>query len=250
MQIHGLNKTTLLDYPEHVAATIFTGGCNFCCPFCHNKDLVLNPSAVPLIAEEEVLAFLKKRIGILSGVCITGGEPTTQKDLPEFIRKIKDLGYLVKLDTNGSRPKVLKSLLEEGLLDYVAMDVKNSPEKYGMTIGKMVGTAGREDDSGIKDDTGIKDSCTDMVSESIRLIIESGVAHEFRTTVVRELHKEEDIARIAEWIKGADAYFLQAYRDNENVIRKGFSAYGKAEMEKMAEIAGKYVSRVEIRGLE
>lgn len=241
MQIHGLNKTTLLDYPEHVAATVFTGGCNFCCPFCHNKDLVLNPSAVPLIAEEEVLAFLKKRIGILSGVCITGGEPTLQKDLPEFIRKTKDLGYLVKLDTNGSRPKVLKSLLEEGLLDYVAMDVKNSPEKYGMTIGEKA-------DNG--PDVGKKDSCTDMVSESISLIKESGVSHEFRTTVVRELHKEEDIAKIAEWIKGADAYFLQAYRDNENVIRKGFSAYGKAEMEKMAEIAGKYVSRVEIRGLE
>lgn len=247
MQIHGLNKTTLLDYPEHVAATIFMGGCNFCCPFCHNKDLVLNLGIVPVIAKDEVLAFLKKRKGILTGVCITGGEPTLQRDLPDFLREIKEMGYLVKLDTNGSRPKVVRTLLEEGLLDYIAMDVKNSPDKYKETIG-----GGRQNNA--KKDTGFEnkdyDDIVTKVSESMRLIMHSGISYEFRTTVVKELHNPEDIEQIAKWIQGADAYYLQAYRDNENVIKAGFSAYEKKDMDKMAAAAGKYVKTVKIRGLD
>ena len=152
MKIHGLNKTTLLDYPEHVAATVFTGGCNFRCPFCHNGGLVLEPHKQPLILEEDVLSFLKKRKGVLSGVCITGGEPTLQKDLAEFIRKIKELGYLVKLDTNGYRPEMLEELFTEGLLDYVAMDIKTSLENYAVV-------------------SGVKNIDTDVIKESADILI-------------------------------------------------------------------------------
>ena len=152
MKIHGFNKTTLLDYPEHLAATIFTGGCNFRCPFCHNGGLVLDPDSQPAISEEEVLKFLQKRRGILQGVCITGGEPTLQPDLENFVRKIKEMGYLVKLDTNGSRPEVLKSLLEKGLLDYVAMDIKASEENYARAAG--VKSAVESDGMGVSADLG------------------------------------------------------------------------------------------------
>ena len=231
MQIHGLNKTTLLDYPEHVAATVFTGGCNFCCPFCHNGDLVLHAKEYPTISEEEVLTFLQKRKNILSGVCITGGEPTLQPDLPEFIGKMKDMGYLVKLDTNGYRPEVLRKLLEANLLDYVAMDIKNSKEKYDTTVGK-----GNLDIKRIED--------------SVSILLEGRISYEFRTTVVRELHTSEDFEAIGSWIQGTGAYFLQSYRDNENVIQKGFSAYSKEELESFVNLLKKYVTRVELRGME
>lgn len=231
MQIHGLNKTTLLDYPEHVAATIFTGGCNFCCPFCHNRDLVLQPKSFPVIPEAEVLAFLQKRKGVLSGVCITGGEPTLQPDLPDFIAAIKDMGYLVKLDTNGYRPGVLRALLTEGLLDYVAMDIKNAKAHYARTAGREKLDIGR-------------------ITESVELLKDGTIPYEFRTTVVRELHTEADFAAIGEWLQGAGAYFLQSYRDNENVIAEGFHAYGKEDLERFAEIVRRYVERVELRGVE
>ncbi|MGN1147357.1 MAG: anaerobic ribonucleoside-triphosphate reductase activating protein [Lachnospiraceae bacterium] len=231
MQIHGLNKTTLLDYPEHVAATIFTGGCNFCCPFCHNGELVLRPQEFPLISEEEILAFLKKRKGILTGVCITGGEPTLQPDLPDFIGKIKDLGYLVKLDTNGYRPEVLKDLLAKGLLDYVAMDIKNAKEHYA-------GTAGKENLEIAR------------IEESVSLLMEGRIPYEFRTTVVKELHAKEDFQKIGQWLAGAKAYFLQAYRENENVMVKGFTSYEKEELEEFAAILRQTISRVELRGME
>lgn len=231
MQIHGLNKTTLLDYPEHVAATVFTGGCNFCCPFCHNADLVLHPGDFPTLSEEEVLAFLQKRKNVLTGVCITGGEPTLQPDLPDFIRKIKGMGYLVKLDTNGYRPEVLKNLLEEKLLDYVAMDIKNSKEKYDIAVGK-----GNPD--------------INRIETSVALLKEGQIPYEFRTTVVKELHTKEDFVAIGEWLSGTRAYFLQGYRDNENVIQKGFTAYTKEEMEAFAEMLRAYIGRVELRGVE
>lgn len=231
MQIHGLNKTTLLDYPEHVAATVFTGGCNFCCPFCHNADLVLQPGRVPLIDEEEVLMFLQKRKNILSGVCITGGEPTLQPDLQDFIRKIKSMGYLVKLDTNGYRPEVLRDLLKENLLDYVAMDIKNSKQKYDITVGK-------------------ENPDINRIEESAALLMNGYIPYEFRTTVVKELHKKEDFESIGEWLKGARAYFLQSYRDNDNVIQKGFSAYEKAELETFAENLRNNICKVELRGME
>lgn len=231
MQIHGLNKTTLLDYPEHVAATIFTGGCNFCCPFCHNGDLVLHPGLFPVIAEEEVMTFLKKRKGILSGVCITGGEPTLQPDLVQFIAGIKELGLLVKLDSNGYRPEVLRELLSKGLLDYVAMDIKNSREKYAATAGKP-------------------DFDISRIEESVELLKESGISYEFRTTVVKQLHEKADFEAIGDWLSGAKAYFLQAYRDNENVIQKGFSSYTKEELEAFVPILKRTIGRVELRGVE
>lgn len=231
MKIHGLNKTTLLDYPEHVAATIFTGGCNFRCPFCHNGELVQDPDAFPLIPQEEVLAFLRKRSGVLSGVCITGGEPTLQPDLADFIREVKKIGLLVKLDTNGYRPQVLRSLLREGLPDYVAMDIKNCREKYGVTAG----CEGLE---------------VRLIEESVQLLKESRIPYEFRTTVVRELHEAEDFDKIGAWLEGAKAYFLQAYRDNENVLREGFHAYTREEMERFLPLLQKRIERVELRGVE
>lgn len=231
MKVHGLNKTTLLDYPGHLAATVFTGGCNFRCPFCHNRDLVLEPEGQPLIPEEEVFAHLTKRRGILEGVCVTGGEPTLQPDLPDFLRKVKKLGYLVKLDTNGYRPEVLEGLLEAGLLDYVAMDVKASPGRYGIAAG-----------------------CPSLefskIRESISLLRQGPVPHEFRTTVVKGLHGKEEFEEIGKLLEGSSVLYLQAFRESENLIGEGFGAFSREEMEEMAETAGKYVDRVELRGIE
>lgn len=231
MQIHGLNKTTLLDYPEHVAATIFAGGCNFRCPFCHNSDLVLNPASQPMIDETEILDFLLKRKNVLSGVCITGGEPTLQPDLENFIRKIKEMGYLVKLDTNGYRPEVLKSLTEQNLLDYIAMDIKSGETGYAAA-------------------TGLADIDMSKIKESIDFIISSGVQYEFRTTVVKGLHQKTDFEEIAGLIKGCDKYFLQNYRDNENVIRRGFEGFSQEELDAFAEVVSPYVGKVTLRGLD
>ena len=216
MFIAGLNKTTLLDYPGRVAATIFTGGCNFRCPFCHNAGLVLTPSSAESYSEEEVFSFLVKRKNVLQGVCITGGEPTLQDDLKEFIIKIKDLGYAVKLDTNGYRPEVLQSLLEKDLLDYVAMDIKNSPSKYAVTVGMNVDT--------------------EKIKESVELLKASTIDYEFRTTVVKEFHDRNDFREIAEWIKGCPQYFLQQYKESDYMIcmSRAFHAYEKEEMEAFA----------------
>ena len=175
MQIHGFNKTTLLDYPGLVAATIFTGACNFRCPYCHNAELVLNPSSQPIIPEEEILAHLKKRRGITQGVCITGGEPTLQKDLKDFIKKLKELELKVKLDSNGYKPEVLKDLVKEGLLDYVAMDVKAPLDEYDIIAGVKL------DSSKLK--------------ESIDFLIEGHVPYEFRTTVVKDFHTRESFEK-------------------------------------------------------
>lgn len=231
MKIHGFHKTTLLDYPEHVAATVFTGGCNFRCPFCHNASLVLYSEECPVIAEEEVLGHLKKRRGILEGVCITGGEPTLQKDLKEFICKVKDMGFLIKLDTNGYRPEILRQLLAEGLLDYVAMDVKASLRNYA----KAVGCAQPE---------------LDRIEESIAVLKNCGIPYEFRTTVVKGIHTVEEFEEIGRLLEGCRAYYLQAYRDNENVISQGYAAYPAQTMRDMAERARKYIDKVELRGVE
>ncbi|MCR4991009.1 MAG: anaerobic ribonucleoside-triphosphate reductase activating protein [Lachnospiraceae bacterium] len=214
MLILGLTKTTLLDYPGHVAATVFTGGCNFRCPYCHNGQMVLNPASMEKISEEEVLAFLKKRKGILDGVCVTGGEPTIQSDLPEFIKKIKDLGYPVKLDTNGTHPGMIKELIAAGLVDHIAMDIKNVFEKYEETSGCSA-------------------TMIPSIKESIKIIEESGINYEFRTTVVKELHSPEDIAGITALIKDPSRYFLQSYEESDNVIEKRFSAYSAQEFEKI-----------------
>lgn len=242
MLILGLNKTTLLDYPGHVAATIFTGGCNFRCPFCHNAGLVLAPSTEQAISKQEIFSFLRKRKNILQGVCITGGEPTLQPDLKEFIQEIKALGYLVKLDTNGYEPEKLKALLELGLLDYVAMDIKNSPQKYEAAVGQ-------------------KDVEISRINTSIELLRVSGIDHEFRTTVVKELHSREDILAIAEWIAGCPHYYLQRYQENEGVIRnvleddaaEHFHAWSAEEMKELAKLAGTVpgmTGEVKVRGID
>lgn len=231
MEIYGFQKTTLLDYPGHVAATLFTGGCNFRCPFCHNGNLVLLPDSESTIAEEEILVYLKKRSGILEGVCITGGEPTLQTDLREFIVRVKELGYLIKLDTNGYRPQMLWKLLEEELLDYVAMDVKASLLNY-------------------KKATGCPGVDLSRIEESIAILKSSGIDYEFRTTVVKGIHTVAEFDSIGRLLEGAKAYYIQAYRENENVLSGGYEAFSTDVMNEMAEMARKYIDKVELRGVE
>lgn len=235
MQIHGLNKTTLLDYPGHVAATVFCGGCNFRCPFCHNSELVLNPASTPAISDREVLDFLAKRKGILQGICITGGEPTLQQDLAEFIYHVKDLGYLVKLDTNGYRPEVIKNLVEGHLLDYIAMDIKSGPSGYAKAVGLLELS---------------KDSSLKNIRESIDFIMTCGVQYEFRTTVVKGLHEEKDFQEIGPLLQGCKAYFLQNYKDSENVMESGFSSFTREELEKFVSLVRPFVEQVELRGVD
>ncbi len=229
MYIKGLQKTTLLDFPSRVACTLFTAGCNLRCPFCHNASLVLGGNDDGKISEEEFLAFLKKRSGILDGVCITGGEPLLQGDIIPFIKEIRSLGFAVKLDTNGFFPDTLQKLIDERLVDYIAMDVKNSPEKYQMTVGVP--------------------SSFEKVQRSISLIMASPIEYEFRTTVVHELHTEEDIARLSEVIKGADKYFLQCFKDSGDLIGESLSAPSRQTLENMCQIASQYVRKCEIRGI-
>lgn len=231
MQIHGLNKTTLLDYPQHVAATLFTGGCNFRCPFCHNGGLVIDPDSQPQIPEEEIFAFLQKRKGILTGVCITGGEPTLQPDLADFIRRIRSLGYLVKLDTNGYRPEVLSQLLTEKLLDYVAMDIKSSPEHYARTAG-------------------LNQLDFSLIEQSASLVRNAGIAYEFRTTVVRELHSLADFIQIGQWLAGSSAYFLQSYTETGQVLQPGFHPHTKKELLDFTQALKPFIPNTALRGVD
>ena len=229
MIIKGFQKTTLLDFPGKVAATIFTGGCNFRCPFCHNASLVLNPNEVDNIDEEYVLSYLKKRKGILDGVCITGGEPMLQKDILSFIKKIKEIGLLIKIDTNGSYFDALKAVIDSGCVDYIAMDIKNSFEKYAMTIGLL--------------------QMPEDIKKSVSLIMECGVDYEFRTTIVKELHTLEDVEAISREIKGAKRYFLQKFTDSGELIADGYSAHDDEDMKKMLQVATKYVPNAQLRGV-
>jgi len=229
MIIKGLQKTTLLDFPGKVACTVFTAGCNFRCPFCHNASLVISPDMSDTISEEEIFAFLKKRRGILDGVCITGGEPLLQRDIEDFIKKIRELGLAVKLDTNGAYPERLRSIIDKGLVDYVAMDIKNSKEKYALTAGADVDI--------------------EKISESVRILMESDVEYEFRTTVVRELHSPEDIQSIGEWIAGADRYFLQSFTDSGEIIGDGYSAYSPQDMGALLEMLKQYIPSSALRGI-
>lgn len=229
MNIKGLQKTTLLDFPEKLACTVFTGGCNFRCPFCHNASLVLRAGEVEGISEEEFFSYISKRSGMLDGVCITGGEPLLNPDIADFIRKIRAFGLLVKLDTNGSLPDRLKALLDEGLLDYVAMDIKNSSERYALTAGV--------------------DKFPEEIEKSIDLIIQCAPDYEFRTTVVRELHTTQDIVSIAERISGAKKYFLQTYVDSGDLINDGFSAYSASEMLEILDSARRVLPITALRGV-
>lgn len=229
MNIQGFQKLTLLDYPGKMACTIFTAGCNLRCPFCHNSRLVINPEKQSEFSVEEILAYLKKRIGILDGVAITGGEPLLQKDIENFIRQVKSLGYSVKLDTNGTFPEKLRDLVEKGLVDYVAMDIKNSPELYPETVG-------------------VSGYDISKIKESIAFLLEGRVDYEFRTTVVREFHSIFGMNSLGEMIKGAKRHFLQGFIDSGELIGFGMSAVPKEEMERMKKIMLQYVDECEIRG--
>ena len=235
MKIHGINGLTLLDYPGKMACTIFTGHCNFRCPFCHNATLVLNPDSQPLISEEAVFELLAKREGRLEGVAITGGEPTLNKDLPEFCNKIKKKGLLVKLDTNGYNPDMVKELISRKLVDCIAMDIKASPENYALT-------------------TGLASFNMDPIFESVDLIMESGakgsIDYEFRTTVVGGIHTENDFIKIGKWLKGAKAYFLQGYREGGDQLKPdGLSIVPVDTMEHYKEILLPYIPNTQLRGV-
>lgn len=231
MLICGLQKTTLLDFPGHVAATIFTGGCNFRCPFCHNSGLL--PGSLEAEYEvTEVLAFLKKRKGILGGVCITGGEPTLQPDLEDFICRVRELGLLVKLDTNGYMPETLERLCGLGLLDYVAMDIKAGRSHYG-------------------DVAGMDGLVMERIDRSIAFLVNGAVPFEFRTTVVKGLHTEEDFREIGPWIEGCSSYFLQCFAESGEVLAPDrFGAFSREEMAGFAGIVGPYVGNAGIRGID
>ena len=231
MKICGLQKTTLLDFPGRVAATVFTGGCNFRCPFCHNSDLLENNAAEEYSAEE-ILAFLKKRRRILEGVCITGGEPTLQTDLEDFIKDIRSLGLPVKLDTNGYRPDVLKNLCEKRLLDYVAMDIKAGRGNYGAAAGI--------------------DSMLHMerIDESIRFLLTGSVSYEMRTTVVRGIHTAEDFRQIGPWIRGCSRYYLQCFEESEHVLIPGtYAPFSREELLAFAELIRPFVGQAALRGI-
>ncbi len=225
MLIGGIQKMTLLDFPGRIACIVFTHGCNFRCPYCHNAPLVTH--SPDTVSEEEVLAYLKKRRGILDGVVVSGGEPTLQKDLIAFLGKVRELGYAIKLDTNGTNPAVLREAVERGLCDYVAMDIKNSREKYPVTC----------------------DCAVDMtaVEQSVSFLLSGAVEYEFRTTLTRELHTEEDMRSIGEWIRGAKKYYLQTFTDSGALVGEGMSAYTGEETEALALIVRPYVERVSVR---
>lgn len=226
MQIGGLQKLTLLDFPGQVACTVFLQGCNFRCPFCHNPSLVLGTEA---ITRESILAFLKQRQGLLDGVAITGGEPLLSAGLEDLLREIRSMGYKIKLDTNGSFPRRLEQLISDGLVDYVAMDIKNAPEKYDHTAGAA--------------------GFLPAVRESASLLIDGKIPYEFRTTVVDELHEPEDFHAIGQWLSGAQQYFLQCFADSGEILQPGLHAPSKEKLEKCLAIAGQYIPNTHIRGV-
>ena len=232
MEIHGLQKLTLLDFPGHTACTVFTGRCNFRCPFCQNASLVLRPESLATIPEEDVFAFLEKRKGLLDGVAVTGGEPTLQPDLADFLRRVKDMGFETKLDTNGARPEVMRSLLAENLADYVAMDVKSSPEGYGRCAGVN------------------SDRLLDAVRESAALLERSGIPHEFRTTAVKGLHTPEDFRAIGEWLAGTDRYFIQSYTDSGDILEPGMEAFSREELEELLAAVRPRIPHAQLRGVD
>ena len=235
---------TLLDFPGHVACTVFLGGCDLRCPFCHNYELATG-KVPPMMEEEELFAFLAKRKGLLDGVAVTGGEPCLHQDLPELLARIRELGFAVKLDTNGTHPDMLREILERGLADYVAMDIKNSPGKYALTTGTDRGVEACRDG-----ERNAEPSFVDEVRESVRLLMDGGTDYEFRTTVVNELHETEDFEEIGRWIKGAKRYFLQCFTDRDTVPYSGLSAPSKAKLEACAAIARRYIEDVQIRGID
>ena len=230
MKIAGLSKLTLLDFPGRMACIVFTEGCNFRCPFCHNASLVTHTSENSEISEEEFFTFLKKRKGILDGVVITGGEPTIASGLYEFIAEVRRLGYPVKLDTNGSFPDRVRRLLDDGMLDYIAMDIKTVQGRYSEVTGVTADY--------------------DKILQSIDLIRHSGIPHEFRTTVVRGLHTQEDIVDIARMLGSEEPYYLQGFVDSGDILSGGCSAFSDDEMHAMVKASRQYCPKCELRGIE
>ena len=231
MLILGLQKTTLLDYPGKVASTIFTGGCNFKCPYCHNRDLVIVPKDALSYSEEEIFEHLTAKKKVLDGVCITGGEPTLHKDLPEFIKKIKDLGLLVKLDSNGTNPDMIAKLIDEKLVDYVAMDIKQSQEKYN-------------------DIASMTHSDIEPINASVNLLKEGRVEYEFRTTLMKECHTPSDLEAIGKWLQGASAYYLQSYKESGQIINPIFSSFDTATLQSYVDIVKPYIPNTFLRGVD
>ncbi len=230
MILAGLQKLTLLDFPEHTACTVFLWGCNFRCPFCHNAGLVTRPCDSAL-SEAEFFAFLKKRQGLLDGVCITGGEPTLSPELPTFIQKIRALGYQVKLDSNGTNPAMLRTLCKEQLLDMVAMDIKNAPDKYTLTAGT-------------------EHPHIEKITESIHFLLEDTVPYEFRTTIVKNYHTPSDLVRIGQWIQGAKHYYLQNFVDSNDLIADHVEGCTPQEMQQLLEAVLPYVPNAQLRGIQ
>lgn len=232
MKVTGIQKLTLLDYPGVVACTVFTAGCNFRCPFCHNAMLVL-PEQIDdeCLTDDEVFGFLKKRRGVLDGVAVTGGEPLLHADMPEFLARVKELGYKIKLDTNGSNPELLSEIVKNKLVDRVAMDIKNAPEEYARTIG-------------------LKSFDIAPVERSKEMLLRGDIDYEFRTTVVKGIHTKESLIGAAKWIEGAKEYYLQQFKDSGNLILPdGLSAYGEKQMHALADAVRDYVPTVEVRGV-
>lgn len=231
MKLYGLQKMTLLDFPGHVACTVFTGGCNLRCPFCHNALLVTQIDNSFVMEDNEFFDFLKTRTGLLDGVCITGGEPLLQPDIEDFIAKIKQLGFKVKLDTNGCFLEKLKSLIEKDLLDAVAVDIKNSKEKYAKTVG-------------------VENFDVLKIEKTVEyLLSQDNVDFEFRTTVCSPLHEVEDIKKIAQWLKGAPHYYLQNFVDSGNLIGKNITSLDKDTLNQMLKVAQEFIPYAQIRGI-
>jgi pyruvate formate lyase activating enzyme len=231
MMIKGFQKLSLIEYPGKISAIVFLGKCDFSCHFCYNIDLVKNYEKLPDIPEKEVLDFLSTRKGLLDGIAITGGEPTLHKELPEFIKKIKDLGFLVMLETNGSNPKMLKELIEKKLVDYIAMDIKAPLEKYDEVAGVKVNN---------------KD-----IQDSVDFIRNSGIDYEFRTTVIPKHFKEEDALAIGKWLKGSKRFFLQQFRPDKtlNEDYKKIEQYPPEKLKEFAEMIKSFFGSVKVRGI-
>jgi pyruvate formate lyase activating enzyme len=228
MNVQGYQKMTLLDYPGRVACTVFTGGCNLRCPFCHNAGLVQSPTAYQS-AEGDVLDYLAKRRGLLDGVCVTGGEPLLQQELAEFLERVRGMGFSVKLDTNGTLPDRLEEILSRGLVDYVAMDVKSSPQGYAAAVG-------------CECDVG-------AIERSMRLIRESGLSYEFRTTAVKGIHTVDDFSAIGAWLDPRDPYFIQCFVDSGNLLGAGVSAFCEEEMQAILGAVTPYLPQASLRGV-
>ena len=231
MEILGLEKLSLVDFDGYVSATVFTGACNFRCGFCHNGSLVLDYKNIPVIPEEEVLSYLTKRKGLIEGLCISGGEPTLQPDLPLFIEKVKKIGVKVKVDTNGTNPIMIKSLVENGLADYFAMDIKNDLESYGKIIG-------------------IENFNTTNIEKSVEYFLSGKVPYEFRTTLIKGYHEKQNLINIGKWIKGANKYFLQKFKDSEGCIESHLSAVEDKVALEFVELLKEYVPATRLRGYD